>query len=395
MTRHVHHDLKLHPSRDERARQGFVSTLRAHVLNTMAQSMKRHYEADIAPKLEGKELTGPMVHDAMKGGLYFKFYSAIRVKAQEMVWDSVRPTLEREARTLADKARWLRQTSKLQSRLDLDPALVVPMNVSAIDVHHMPGSYHHELQGLSEDITAGAMYDNGLSVFSFGLMGDNLDDIGTSIATYIRHKFPDFAPRRILDMGCTIGHNTQPWARAYPQAEVIGIDVSAPCLRYAHARSISQGAGVHYYQRDARDTGFEDASFDLIFSSMFLHELPKADIDAVLREARRLLRPGGLMLHYELPPNAEMSAYDGFYLDWDSAYNNEPYYKAYRDMSPAELCRNAGFADDTFFQGVVPSLSWYGKDAVISALSQGGGMGDDNTGRLADGIKWFIFGAWT
>lgn len=384
----VTHALKLDHNRDEWARQDFVSALRAHVLNDMAASMKTHFEGSVAkndPSIE----TSEDVHKAIKPDLYFKFYSGLRVNAQEMVWDAVRPPLERGADKLAHTAKALAK-AQVGGSLELDERLEIPSNVEAIDVHLMPGSYHQESG--EADLRAGSLYDNGLSVFSFGLMGQNLDDIGESIALWAGHKFQGFKPKRILEMGCTIGHNTQPWAKLYPDAEVIGIDVSAPCLRYAHARSQGQGVKVHYKQRNATQTGFEDESFDLIFTSMFLHELPKKDIRAVFAEAHRLLKPGGIMVHYELPPNKETTPYDGFYLDWDSYYNYEPFYKGYRDQDPLSLCVDAGFPESSFFQTVVPSIGWYGREAVIDSLS-GEQSSDGNTGRLADGVKWFCYGA--
>jgi ubiquinone/menaquinone biosynthesis C-methylase UbiE len=391
MTRHVHHALELSPTRDELAGQDFVSALRGHVLNTMAASMKRRFETEIAPKLPAEGLTGEAVHKAMKQDIYFRFYSGLRVNAQEMVWASVRQPIERQAAELHRRAAELGQTATERNRLTLDPALETPRNVTALDVHLMPGCYHFESG--PEDLSAGAVYENGLSVFSFGLMGRNLDDIGASITTWLAQKHPDFQPKSILDLGCSVGHQTLPWARRYPDAKVTGVDVAAPCLRYAHARAISQGVAAHFHQADARRLPFADQSFDLVFSSMFLHELPLKDIDAVFAESRRLLKPGGLMLHYELPPNSLMSAYDGFYLDWDSAYNNEPWYKTYRDQEPAELCAKAGFAPDRFFQTVVPSLGWYGEEAVLAALNAGPSS-DDHVGRLADGVQWFVFGNW-
>jgi len=387
MTRFVHPDLALSPTLDERAGMDFVSTLRSHVLNDMAAHMKTRWSEAIAPKLATPPANGQDVHRAMKPDLFFRFYSATRVNAQEMVWDSVRGTVARERAAFGERLQAL--TGKAGGTLELDPALEVPRNVSAIDVHLMPGGYANGGDG-----AAGAIYENGLGVFSFGLMGENLDDIGSSIALWLSTRFPDFRPQRILDLGCTVGHQTLPWARTYPQSEVIGIDVAAPGLRYAHARAEAQGVKAHFKQRDARATGFEDGSFDLVFSSMFLHELPLKDIRAVFAEAKRLLRPGGLMLHYELPPNGQMEPYDAFYLDWDCFYNAEPYYKGYRDQDPAALSAGAGFAADGFFQAVVPSIGWYGADAVrAEAAAEATGI-DGNTGRLADGVRWFTYGAW-
>jgi ubiquinone/menaquinone biosynthesis C-methylase UbiE len=379
MSRFVHPALALSPTADERAGQAFVSTLRGFLLNDLAAEMKAGWTA------KGRAASdGPAVHRALKGDPLFRFYSAARVKTQQMVWDSVRGTIERERAALDERIAAF--SGAAGGSLTLDPALKVPKNVSAIDVHLMPGSYH---QG--EGAAAGALYENGLAVFSFGLMGDNLDDIGTSIATWLKARHPDFAPADILDLGCSVGHQTLPWKIAYPDARVTGIDVAAPCLRYAHARAEAQGVEAHFVQADACRTPFADASFDLVFSSMFLHELPLKDIRAVFAEAKRLLRPGGLLLHYELPPNGQMEPYDAFYLDWDSHYNAEPYYRIYRDQDPAKLCGAAGFRD--FFQAVVPSIGWYGRDAVI-ADAKGGGAVDGNTGRLADGVRWFTYGAW-
>ncbi len=383
MTRFVTHDLALAPTADELAGQDFVSSLRGYVLNDMATAMKRRFDSAIAPKLPA-DATGQDVHRAMKPDTLFRFYSATRVSAQEMVWDSVRGTLERDRTRLSEIATALPG----EGTLELDPDLPIPSNVAALDVHLMPGGYHS-----GADLSAGAMYENGLSVFSAGLMGDTLDDIGRSIAMWLAARYPDFQPKDVLDLGCSVGHQTLPWKRTYPDAHVTGIDVAGPCVAYAHARAKSMGLAADFRQRDARSTGFPDASFDLVFSSMFLHELPLKDIAAVFAEAHRLLRPGGLMLHYELPPNGAMAAYDAFYLDWDSFYNAEPFYRTYRDQDPRQLCSKAGFPADEFFEAIVPSLGWYGAEA-ISADAAASATPDGNTGRLADGVRWYTYGAW-
>ena len=394
MTRLVTHDLAVRPTRDERAGQDFTSSLRGYLLNDMAAGLKRRYEGAIAPQLPVPPADGRAVHAALRPDTYFRFYSALRIGAQEMVWASVGDAVARDAERLAERTAALAaDRSKAQGQLRLDPGLAVPRNVAAIDVHHMPGSYSGEGRGDDDGVAAGAVYENGLSVFSFGLMGKNLDDIGESSAFWLRHAYPGFAPQDILDLGCSVGHQTLPWKRAYPDAQVTGIDVAAPCLRYAHGRAQSQGVTADFVQADATALPWPDASFDLVYSSMFLHELPLKDISAVFAEARRVLRPGGLMLQYELPPNSALSAYDGFYLDWDCWYNNEPFYKGYRDQDPDALCAAAGFPTDGFFQTVVPSLAWYGEDAVAAALAGPTQLGA-NTGRLADGVQWFVYGNW-
>jgi ubiquinone/menaquinone biosynthesis C-methylase UbiE len=390
----LQHDLRLAKTRDEKARQNFVSGLRSYVLNDLASRLRGTYEAEVAPGFERahgrKPQDGPEVHEALRSHDAFRVYSSLRVSAQDMVWQSVLPVVDRE------RERLERQAAELAARgpgtLELDPTLEVPRSVKAIDVHLMPGNYDSEYG--PDDLAAGAVYDNGLAVFSFGLMGRNLDDIGQSISRFVRLRYPEFRPQRILDLGCTIGHNTGSWKDTYPEAEVHGIDVAAPCLRYAAARARAQGREIHFRQMNAEQLAYPEASFDLVFSSMFLHEVPHKGIGRVLAEAHRVLRPGGLMLHMELPPNAQLSPFDAFYLDWDSYYNNEPFYKPYRDLRPEQLCADAGFAPERYVQFVIPSVGWYGDEAFARALAEQTSVDSDKTGRLADGIQWYCFGAW-
>jgi len=387
------HDLYIAGDREQAAKQDFVASLRSFVLNDVADEMRDRYESHIAPALDAKEMTpksGPEVHNAMKPDPVFRLYSSIRYNTQEMVWRSVLRPLAEQRPELGEKVAKVLGGETLGS-LKLNPELEIPRNVTAIDVHLTPGSYHRE--DPQAPWMAGALYDHGFNVFSFGMMGENHDDIGLSMSNYIRHRYPDFKPQNILDLGCTIGHNTCAWKRTFPDAEVTGVDVAPACLRYAHARAESQGAAVHFEQANAAALPYEDNSFDVVFSSMFLHELSVKDIRAVFAEAHRVLRPGGLMLHMELPPNDSLEPYDAFYLDWDAYYNNEPFYKAFRDQDFKALREEAGFSADNHLQFITPQYSTLSDSEYAEAVNQEQGF-SDKTGRFAEGIQWFGFGAW-
>ena len=389
------HELDIPKSRDSRARERSVTSLRAYVLNNMANDMRADYENAVEAELEdrGEALPedGPAVHKLMRPRDMFRFYSSVRCCAQELVWNSVIDSVNANADELARRFdRLSGERSKAAGTLSLDPELETPDYYEAVDVHLMPGNYDGGDAG--DGMLPGAVYDNGLNVFAIGAMGREHNDIGWSMANYIRFAFPDLAPETIVDVGCTIGHNTLPWKQTFPDAEVHGLDIAAGCLRYAHARAQSLGVTAHFHQRSCDHLGFEDNSVDVVFSSMFLHELPKKHIQRFLAEAHRVLKPGGILLNMELPPNSAIAAYDAFYLDWDSYYNNEPFYKNFRDQDYRKLCTDAGFSADEFFESVMPRYT-YVDEADFERAVSGKAEFDEDTGRLSDVIEWYGFGS--
>jgi ubiquinone/menaquinone biosynthesis C-methylase UbiE len=159
---------------------------------------------------------------------------------------------------------------------------------------------------------------------------------------FLREQHPERSPRRILDMGCAIGNSTLQWARAFPKAEVHAIDVGAPVLRYAHSRAQSLGVPVHFSQQNAERTDFEAGSFDLVVSHIMLHETSKSALQNILKECLRLLAPGGLMLHLEIPRGKTVM--EKFMHNWESYNNNETFCRYMTEIDLAACAVKAGFA---------------------------------------------------
>ena len=99
MIDYVRHDLRIEPTRDELSRQRFVSEIRRHILGDLANGMRATYHRKVEPALvreNGREpADGVEVHRAMRGESSYRFYSAMRVNCQKLVWRSVIPTIER------------------------------------------------------------------------------------------------------------------------------------------------------------------------------------------------------------------------------------------------------------------------------------------------------------
>ena len=96
-------------------------------------------------------------------------------------------------------------------------------------------------------------------------------------------------PGRWLDLGSGTGHFTRALARRYAQGEGLAVDIAEGMLR--HARP--QGGAAHFIAGDAEALPLQEASVDLAFSSLALQWC--ADFPQVLSEARRVLRPGGVL----------------------------------------------------------------------------------------------------
>jgi SAM-dependent methyltransferase len=100
----------------------------------------------------------------------------------------------------------------------------------------------------------------------------------------------EVAGRRILEIGCG-GAQCGRWL-ATQGAEVTGIDLSWGQLRHSRRLDARAGTAVPVIQADAQRLPFRDCTFDLCCSAY--GALPfVADVGAVLREAARVLRPGG------------------------------------------------------------------------------------------------------
>jgi len=93
--------------------------------------------------------------------------------------------------------------------------------------------------------------------------------------------------RSILDYGCGQGEWSGELSRAFPQAEVRGIDISRKAIEKARARHPS----ARFDPLDGEQAPFPEASFDLVFSYHVLEHV--LDIQAVAADMVRVLKPGG------------------------------------------------------------------------------------------------------
>ena len=307
---------------DELAEQRFVLALKGYLAGELSPAEKALAEAldddrDGAPEQRARQVRKRLLDfDSYPGWL------ALQRAAQEGMWEAIRSSIDRQLDELNARARISDPTGSLR----LDPAFVAPAYLRAADTHMMPGGYHTDPgQG---SVAQGALMDRGGAIYMLTLSGGLMNDgRGRSALSHVLTRFPDWEPKRILDLGCGVGASTLPAVQCFPDAEVHGIDVGASVLRYAHARAESLGCAVHFSQQNAEHTDFEDGSFDLVYSCALIHETSTAAVPAIMRECRRLLRPGGVVVHLEVPQRYEdLDVWGHLVGDYEARFNNEPFW---------------------------------------------------------------------
>lgn len=112
---------------------------------------------------------------------------------------------------------------------------------------------------------------------------------------------------RMLDLGTGPAQIPVLVCQRVSDAHVVGIDLAHHMLRLAeeHVARSGLGARIELRHMDAKHLSLADGSFDAVYSNTILHHIP--DPRPFLREARRVLRPGGVLLIRDLfrPPTRE------------------------------------------------------------------------------------------
>ena len=145
-----------------------------------------------------------------------------------------------------------------------------------LSIPNLPGALPDKRQVAASFSRAAASYDS---------VAQLQRDVGNQLLS----RLPgEFVPGRWLDLGCGTGHFSRVLDERFPEASGVALDIAEGMLN--HARPL--GGATHFIAGDAERLPLQEATCDLIFSSLAVQWCD--DFAAVLSEARRVLKPGGI-----------------------------------------------------------------------------------------------------
>jgi ubiquinone/menaquinone biosynthesis C-methylase UbiE len=225
--------------------------------------------------------------------------------------------------------------------LELDPTIEIPAYHSETEWHLMPGGWDsYDLMGITMGSGVGPL------VFARGgFAAVEADDDLRQQRIDVAKQFPKKSYKRIYEPGCGGFGTLYAVHTVFPEAELIGSDLSPHLLKQGHMNAERLGIPVTFKQRDARDTREPDNSMDGIIMYALQHEMPVDVNIAALKEAFRILTPGGDLVMNDPPPFAAVHPLQAVVLDWDTEHRGEPFFTVTREIEWADVMKDIGFVN--------------------------------------------------
>jgi SAM-dependent methyltransferase len=145
----------------------------------------------------------------------------------------------------------------------------------------------------------------------------------------------------IVDLGTGTGTAARTIAERLPQAQVTGVDLS-PYMVAAAKHKAKHLGNLEFFHANAEHLPFADNSVDAVTASLLFHEMPPFAGLSVMKEAYRVLKPGGTFVVFDGAQGNGLAKVGG---NISSSLFLEPYAQPFLEGNLIEMMHEAGFGE--------------------------------------------------
>jgi ubiquinone/menaquinone biosynthesis C-methylase UbiE len=115
-------------------------------------------------------------------------------------------------------------------------------------------------------------------------------------------------PETIVDVGCSVGISTRYISDAFQKSKMVGLDLSPYMLAVAKHRDAGEPGSERrsWVHGKGEDTKMADNSVDIVSLAFVIHECPEYATRALMTEAARILKPGGVFVMTDNNPKSSV-----------------------------------------------------------------------------------------